>query len=377
MSNAATSSALVAIQQSAVALVDDETSRAVGNSINAGLTGGGFGNRISLRGNRFRFIKGGADVGVSPDNYLDVVMIAANPHVSRIYFKGQYEAGSKERPDCYSVDGRTPEPDSPELQSDKCMTCPQNAKGSSLKGDSKAKACAYKKRVIMASPDAIDGDLYALDVNAMSLFGDDMPAQNLYNLKSYIETTAAHGMMAVKLVTRLTFDDNSSVPKLFFQPIRMLTPEEWEMVKDRMKDDAIQTMLADVINEQEVGTVAPEKVLPQKPAAQTAPQAPAPKAVAPAPKPAQPAAPAAPIAPRRGRPPARPASAAAPAPEPELQPAVHASQQAAPRGNGQQRGFGVAKNASAADTSPAQSAPPAEGAPKAKGFTIDLDEFDA
>jgi len=350
--------ALVALQNNAPVLVDDEETRAIANSIAGGLTGGsGFGNRLSLLGNRFHFIKNGVDVGTIKTEHLDVVMIAANPHVSRIYFAGQYDPNVKAAPDCYSIDGKVPEADSPQRQSDKCMTCPQNVKGSAVRGNNKAKACAYKKRVIVVAPDAIDSDMFALDVNALSLFGDDRPAQNLYNLKSYIETLAAHQMMAVKLVTRLTFDDQSSVPKLFFSPINMLTPEQWEMVKSRIKDDAIQQMLSDVINENEVGTVNPEAV---KAPSQLAPNQ----------------APANPVAAR-----ATPSS-----PDPTVQPEAPKTR-GRPRGTTAQptNGNGAANTAAAANAmtqavrgfapSAEASSAASEAGPK-KGFQIDLENFD-
>lgn len=355
-----TTNALVALQQQALALPDDERSLAVANSIAGGLTGGGFGNRISLRGNRFRFIKNGTDVGVHRGEYLDVVLLAANPHVSRIYFEGQYDPNMKAAPDCYSLDGRVPEADSPKRQSDKCMTCPQNVKGSSVKGNTKAKACAYKKRVVVAAPDSIDGDIYALDVNALSLFADDNPSQNLYNLKDYIETLAAHQLLAVKLVTRLTFDDQSSVPKLFFTPIRMLTPEEWEQSKERMKDEAIQQMLADVVNETEVGEVAPEKVKNAPATGSVAPQQAAPATQAPTPAPAPSAAPA---PAKRGRPRSAPAE-----PTPTPHPTNGNGAAAAQHAMDAVRGF-------AATAEPPAAVAASTGGEK-KGFTIDLENFD-
>jgi hypothetical protein len=363
--------ALVVLQQNALNLVDDENTKALAQSIGAGLTGGGFGNRISLRGNRFRFIINGTDVGAHRESYLDVVLLAANPHVSRIYYAKQFDPSSKaEAPDCYSLDGKIADPEAPNRQNAaggyKCATCPQNVKGSALRGDSKAKACAYKKRVIVVAPDSIDGDLFALDVNAMSLFGDDQSAQNLYNLKSYIETLTAHSMMVVKLVTRLTFDERSSVPKLFFSPLRILTPAEWEQAKGRVTEDAIQLMLGDVVNGAETGEVKPEAV---RTAAPAVPQQPAAPAVAPTPPAPAAAAPATPQMPPLPRPRGRPAKDAAP-------PAQPAAPAAASNGNGTTeapaRGF-----AAGAAPAPAQAAAPTEGAPKSKGFTIDLEDYDA
>jgi hypothetical protein len=202
-------------------------------------------------------------------------------------------------------------------------------------------------------------------VNALSLFGDDQSAQNMYNLKSYIETLTAHSMMAVKLVTRLTFDERSSVPKLFFSPIRMLTPVEWEQSKVRMQEESIQLMLSDVINEVETGEVKPEAVRTAAPAAPAPASEAKPEPVrqaAPAPTAAS-VAPQMPALPRpRGRPAKAPEAAAPPAAAPT-------------NGNGATEAV-PARGFAAAAAAPAPAAA-TEGAGKSKGFTIDLDDFDA
>jgi hypothetical protein len=63
-----------------LALVDDADTLAIASSLGGGLTSGGFGNRISLRGTRFRFINNGSEVGVHKGDYLDVVLLAGKGH---------------------------------------------------------------------------------------------------------------------------------------------------------------------------------------------------------------------------------------------------------------------------------------------------------
>lgn len=327
-------------------LQNNETAKALAAQIEGDLAGGRNINRISLRNSKFRFNKEGVEVGVSRAAHLDVVIIAANPHVSRTFYLKQYsDTDSAQRPDCYSKDGRAPEMDSPTPQSSLCATCPKNAKGSALNGQ--GKACSYRKRVVVVADGDISGDAYALDVAAMGLFGDDAPAQRMFNLRSYIEALRTNGLIVPAVVTRLSFDDESSVPKLFFTPQRPLTEPEWRQVEARIADEAVLSMLDDVDNKTEEGM----------PVGQIA--APVPAATAPAAFPtAAPAAPAAAPAAtpaRRGRKPAaQTPPAAAPAP------------QAAPAG-----GFGMA-----AAPAPVAAAAPAAGA-NGKGFTIDLDGFDA
>lgn len=215
-----------------------------------GMAGGGFGNRISLRGSRFRLIQNGSDLGALPNPTLDVVVFAMASAVQRFYYESAYEPGMKEAPTCFSVDGKTPSDESPKKQSAVCATCAQNVKGSARQGG--GKACAYKKRVVVLSPDDLEGAAYALDVNGQSMFGEQQENQNRFSFKGYYEKLSVHGVDIAAIVTRLSFDDAASVPKLHFSPIRALTEGEYEQVKQRMQDDQVQLMLKDLTNEEEL-----------------------------------------------------------------------------------------------------------------------------
>jgi hypothetical protein len=323
-------------QQLPAYLQTSEAAKALAAQTSGGLEGGISINRISLRGSRFRFNKEGVEIGVSPHTHLDVVVLAANPHVSRVYYAKAFnpdDAGT--RPDCYSKDGRTPEEDSPSKQADACAICPQNVKGSAVSSGGKGKACSYKKRLIVAADGDITGDAYALDVAAMGLFGDDDPSQKKFNLRSLIEALKANGLIVPSVVTRISFDDQSSVPKLLFKPVRPLSAEEWKQVEGRLNDPEIRKMLDDIDNKTEEG----------KPVGQIA-----------APTPKVPAAPVAgnggAIPARRGRP-IKTEAAPVPAPTPEPK----------------QAGFGFG-------TAPTKAAPAPVVAQPAGGFSVNLDDFD-
>ncbi len=246
----------------------------------AGGLAGGFGNRISIKGSRFRFIQGGQQVGVHDQVYLDVVIFAMAQSVQRQYYDKAFEEDSKEKPTCWSHDGKVPAADA-QQQSPQCATCPQNVKGSARQGN--GKACAYKKRVVMLAPDDIDGAAYCHDVNGQSMFGEQLEAQNLFSFKGYFEKLSAHGVAIDAIVTRMTFDSNASVPKLHFSPIRALTEEEYASVSARAEDEEVLKMLQDLTNVEEFEQAAPVKQI----------------AIAPAPTPAPvPVAPPAPAAPK-------------------------------------------------------------------------------
>jgi hypothetical protein len=331
------------LQQSAVA-------KALQEQMEGGLAGRQI-NRISLRNGKYRFLKKGVEIASVPGT-LDVVLIAANPAVGRMYYIKPFNPDDTgQRPDCYSRDGVKPEQDSPALQSTHCAICPQNAKGSANNGE--GKACAFKKRTIIVSPANIMGDAYALDAGSMSMFGDENKPQRLFNLKSYIEALKINGLIVPAVVTKLSFDDEATVPKLHFTPVRVLTEAEWRQVESRVNDPAILEMLDDIDLKSEEGQ-------PVNASPVTAPvvAAPTPAPVVPVQQPApivppvtvqQPAAPAAPAR-GRGR---QPKAEAAPAPAPATS------------------GFPPAN----ATPAPAVTAPTAPaGVP---GFSIDLDAFDA
>lgn len=337
-------------------LKDNPVAKALQEQTEGGLDGGISINRISLRGMRFRFNVKGVEVGVHPQPSLDVVIVAANPYVSRTWYSKPYDDDAPgTRPDCYSIDGRTPEEDSPMQQSAACATCPQNVKGSAAGSGGKYKSCGYGKRAIVVAHDDIPGIAFAVDFKAQSLFGDDNPAQKQYNLKSYIEALKTNGLIVPSVVTRLSFDDQSSVAKLFLKPVRPLSAEEWAQVEARLDDPVIRSMLADVDNKTEAGKPVGQ------PAAIAAPATPV---QAPAPRPT-----GFPTgngsnggtAPARGRGrPAKAETAPAQAPAPQAAPAPAA------------KGFGVDKTAA-----PAQAQAPAPAAPAKAGFHVDLNEFDA
>lgn len=226
-----------------------------------GMASGGFGNRISLRNSKFRLIQNGKETDVLNVAHLDVVVFAMANSVQRMYYDGPYDEHSKEPPACFSHDGKAPSPESPKLQSETCAVCPQNVKGSGRMAGTKA--CAYKKRVVVLAPDDLEGAAYAVDVSGQSMFGDQLESLNKFSFKGYYEKLSVHGVDIAAIVTRLSFDDKASVPKLHFSPVRTLTEDEYKQVQARMEDEEVQLMLKDLVNEAELDEPAPPKPTPK------------------------------------------------------------------------------------------------------------------
>lgn len=268
-------------------------------------------NRIGLKGNRFRQVINGQEVGVWEENYLDVIIVGVVPTVSRLYYAGKYkQGGDNAPPTCYSVDNIVPNDDVIQKQSPKCETCPQNIKGSRVTDDGhQTKACGYFRRMAVILPG--DTTLYYVDIKAMGLFGDSYKQLNKFSMNDYAKYLNTHGVDASVLVTRLSFDTDHSVPKLLFQPLRFLDVDEAAAVRQIGEGNEVQEYLTinmktvDISQEQ----AAPDTDVPEPDATQAAPAA----------------APAA----AQARPQAAPATQAAPKPTPAQRPAQAAPQQAA------------------------------------------------
>ena len=195
-----------------------------------GISGGSV-NRLSLKGQKFRIIEGGQEVDLIREDTISVVLLAAQPKYSRVFYLKPFdEDDAKARPDCYSNDGELPAKNSPKIQSTSCATCPQNQKGSAKQGD--GKACAYKKRLIIARGDQFadpEAPLkpYIFDVNGMSMFGEGKPTENLFSLGGYARWLAQprppqlpNGVNMLTLVTRVVMQEEKSVPCVLFGPMQ-------------------------------------------------------------------------------------------------------------------------------------------------------------
>lgn len=312
------------------------------------ILGGTSRNRIGLKGNRFRLIVAGQEEAVVEDNYLDVIIVGAAPGVSRIYYAGGFDPTVKQPPTCYSADGVAPAADVHNKQSVTCDSCPMNEKGSKVTDSGgKTRACQFFKRLAIVLPHE-PTRVYQLDGKSMSIFGESKAAVNKFSLKEYGQKLKTRGLDASMLVTRLSFDSDSSVPKLLFTPTRYLDENEASAIQDVINGDDVKAVIeisaqtVDLSGEtdlptQEVAPAAQEvpaqaaAIEPVKAAAPTVTRAAAPTVAKPAAATA--AATAAPVVTRAAAPvvtraPAPATQAAAPkvtAPTPAVAPSVAAS----------------------------------------------------
>ena len=227
------------------------------------LSGGGgssFGKRISVKGGVFRLMSGSDEVAAIEDRHLDVVIVQAAPKISRTYYAGSYEEGASKAPDCWSADGEKPDASAKEAQASNCASCPQNAKGS---GQGDSRACRFSQRLAVVVADDIAGDVMQLTLSATSIFGKEEGDKR--PLQAYARFLAAQSISPETVVTRLRFDTKAAVPKLFFQPMRWLSEDEYEIVKEKSESkEAKQAVTMSVSQSAGTKKAAPALAAPKE-----------------------------------------------------------------------------------------------------------------
>jgi hypothetical protein len=250
--------------------------------------------RISIKGGVFRLYSGGKEITAIEDRYLDVVIVAAAPHVSRTFYGQKYVEGQATAPTCWSADGNTPDPKSSKV-APTCANCPNNMKGS---GQGDSRACQFNQRIAVVLANNMEGDVLQLTLPSQSIFGKGEGENR--PLQEYARYYAAQSYSVSKFVTRLKFDTNAPVPKLFFKAMRWLDDEEYAITSAAgTSADAIKAITMTVSQQDGVApTVAaaapialpgkPPKAAPLPPEEDDEPPAPAPKKAAAKAKPALP-----------------------------------------------------------------------------------------
>jgi hypothetical protein len=194
---------------------------------------GAAGNRISIRGGKFRMMVDGEQVAVNKSDTMNVVIVNA-AEISRTYYEGSFDPENPSAPTCWSLDTRTPASEVPEdqRQASRCADCPMNVKGS---GQGDSRACRYSQRLAVV----LEGDLssvYQLQIPATSLFGE--AKGNDMGLQAYIKFLTAHNTPAVAVMTELRFDEDATAPRLYFRPVRGLDEAELREVLEARDSEA-------------------------------------------------------------------------------------------------------------------------------------------
>lgn len=178
---------------------------------------------LSFKGKAWSLREGGESTLIlRPDNSgepaasLEVVLVKANPRLSKVYYDSGYVEGSDAKPTCYSNTGISPESDATAPQCVTCAACPHNAWGSRIaENGSKGKACADSRRVAVVSAGELDRPMLLR-----------VPAASLKGLAAFADTLARRNAPYQAVVTRVGFDHTVAHPQLTFKPVRWLNAQE-------------------------------------------------------------------------------------------------------------------------------------------------------
>ncbi|HAY46940.1 MAG TPA: hypothetical protein DCY55_11750, partial [Gammaproteobacteria bacterium] len=198
---------------------------------------------VSIRGSRWRISKGGETEPVvnadgEPVASLECVIVKASRNVSKIFYAEAYAEGDAEAPDCWSVDGLTPDAGSGTPQSKTCATCPQNVWGSKITpAGKKTKACGDNRRIAVVPL----GDILNKKYDGAMLLR--VPAASLADLALYGKGMAGKGFPYNAVGTKMGFDLEASFPKLTFRPVRPLTEEQLMEVAEVSRSPQVQAIL--------------------------------------------------------------------------------------------------------------------------------------
>lgn len=195
---------------------------------------------MSIRGAKWRIVEGGEEHPIYlPDTtdlapFVKVVLLRANPLVSKTFYEGQYVEGSDAKPDCHSENGVTPAADAPHPQAKSCAECPKNVWGSKISpSGAKIKACADVRRIAILPADDLKYAPILLRV----------PGASLGDLAQYGKALKQRGIPYSAVVTKLSFDPDAAFPKIMFRFERVLTQEEMVEVAARMSEPVVDDVL--------------------------------------------------------------------------------------------------------------------------------------
>lgn len=226
--------------------------------------------RIVARKGAFRKIVNGEEVGKHKGDALGVVIVNALPKVSRQFYAQAYDPnGTPTLPDCWSNLGDVPDAKANNPQAASCTTCPQNVSGS---GGGTRRACAFQRRIaiilVSPNPDGSDpyasvdpyGEVYQMNIASTSLFGKG--DGNTHPFESYLNYLSANNESIDRIVTEISFDDNSDTNTLLFTPVRHLTPEEEDIARSAGSSAAAKNAVAFTVAAQDgVKKLPPQPVV--------------------------------------------------------------------------------------------------------------------
>ena len=177
-----------------------------GSIMAAVVSGDGFAYpKVSIRAGRFRLVEDGVETPVGIN--LDVVIVGANPRVSKVFYAKPYDGNADGvRPDCFSNDGVRPDASIEAPVSKGCADCPNNVLGSKINpSGAKSKLCGDQRHLAVV-PAADPNKVYGLSISVGSM----------KNLREYFKELQNFNAEPQEVVTQMGFDEQVAFPKVTF-----------------------------------------------------------------------------------------------------------------------------------------------------------------
>jgi hypothetical protein len=244
-------------------------SAGLNNDLAGGVSGGY--PILSLKGKVWHLVEGGERTLITqpgsddPQTSIEVVIVKANPHLSKIYYPNGFDDGSGEKPTCYSNDSIKPAPDAQVPQCKTCAACPNNVWGSKItENGNKGKACTDSRRIAVVGVG---------DYEKPALLR--VPAASLKPLAQYSDMLNKKSAPYQAVITKLGFDHSVAHPQLTFKPIGWLPADDFETVMDLSRKDIVEQIVgmsgggahADAPDDLDALGAAPAHVAPAQKAA--------------------------------------------------------------------------------------------------------------
>ena len=212
----------------------------------------GFPPSIRIKRNGFRIVDGNGDeINLKPNDlaggeYLDIVILAAKPGLNKVYYEAAYDPNQVEpsAPDCFSLDGVTPDKSVNKPVNPTCGTCPMNAFGSGRNAagqPTKGKACADSKILAVFRK----GSVYSFKI----------PPASLKNFGLYVKNLTNRGVPLGNVITYVGFDEDADYSVLQFR-VGAFIPES---AKEALLTVSKSQEVADIVCPMEYRALPPPK----------------------------------------------------------------------------------------------------------------------
>ena len=212
----------------------------------------GFPPSIRIKRNGFRIVDGNGDeTNLKPNDlaggeYLDIVILAAKPGLNKVYYEAAYDPNQVEptAPDCFSLDGITPDKSVNKPVNPVCATCPMNAFGSGRNAagqPTKGKACADSKILAVFRK----GSVYSFKI----------PPASLKNFGLYVKNLTNRGVPLGNVITYVGFDEDADYSVLQFRVGAFIPEKNLEQLMALAKSQEV----ADIVRPLEYRALPPPK----------------------------------------------------------------------------------------------------------------------